>query len=261
MTHYEVAELASDYLDSALEGARRAELEAHLASCATCRGLIDDMRLAVSACRATAPCEPSPWLVQRILLQTVGQREANQPGWGARLRLWLRPSFRPRIVYGIAMTVFSLSFILFTARVKLRAMNLRDWNPATWVYQANSRGHLLVARAEKFYYDLRFVYEVQTVLHELGQRPGSGANTPAKPGRPNDSRRTPPPGSRQLVFLGHPHLAAVQTGNGQAGLCGAPTAPLRLLGRNGRAVRSVHDGFTLITEISQLGEGKCHEMS
>jgi hypothetical protein len=206
MTHYEVTELASDYLDETLEAAQKAELETHLASCASCRGLLDDIRLSVSACRSAAPLEPSFWLTQRILQRTTGELHAGQ-SWQARLRVWMRPALRQRLVYGIAMSVFSLSFILFTARVKLRAMNLGDLNPATWVRRANSRGHVLMARAEKVYYDLRFVYEVQTVLHELGKQSGPNTQSPQKPQRPGNSSRILPLPQRQLVFLAPPPAA------------------------------------------------------
>jgi hypothetical protein len=172
MTHLELENLASDYLDDTLDAIRRAEVEAHLASCRACREVIEDMRFAISACRAAPELEPGPWLTSRILRATTGE---PKPGLIAQLLTGLRPFLRPQVVYGVSMAVFSLSFILFAAKVNLRQLNVQDLNPATWFQRADSRGHLLLARAEKFYYDLRFVYEVQSVLRELRQPPTQAA--------------------------------------------------------------------------------------
>ena len=37
--------------------------------------------------------------------------------------------------------------------------------------RANRQGHLLAARAEKFYYDLRVVYEIESRFRQLGGQP------------------------------------------------------------------------------------------
>jgi Putative zinc-finger len=168
MTHLELENLVSDYLDGTLDAIRRAQVEAHLASCDGCRELVEDVRFAITTCRAAPELEPSPWLVSRIVHATTGDRK---PGPIAQIVGRLRPFLKPQVVYGVSMAVFSLSFILFAAKVNLRQLNARDLNPATWFERADSRGHLLFARAQKFYYDLRFVYEVQSVLRELRQPP------------------------------------------------------------------------------------------
>jgi hypothetical protein len=199
MTHLELSNLASDYLDGTLDALRRAEVEVHLASCGGCRELIDDVRFAVATCRSAEEQEPSPWLISRILAATAGERK---PSLGARLVAWLRPLWRPQVAYGVSMAVFSLSFVLFAARVNLRGVRVEAVNPAGWFHKADSRGHMLMARAEKFYYDLRFVYEIQSVLHDLRQQPSPA---PAKnPGlrRPGGSSRAQPPGGDALAFDG-----------------------------------------------------------
>jgi hypothetical protein len=198
MTHLDFENLIADYLDGMLEAGRLAEAEAHLASCNACREVVEDVRFAISNCRAAHDVEPAPWLVSRILNATTGERK---PGFVAELVAWLRPALRPQVIYGVSMAVFSLSFILFVAKANLRSLSIREFNPATWVERANSRGHLLVARAEKFYYDLRFVYEVQSVLRELRQQPSP---RPAKPGRRNGgtSKAQPLDGAR-LAFQKH----------------------------------------------------------
>lgn len=205
MTHFEVEALAADYLDATLDTGRKAQMEAHIATCAECTGMLEEARLAIAVCRSAQELEPAPWLVRRILRATSGERK---PGFIERLAASLRAFLKPQIVYGVSMTVFSLSFILFAAKVNLRGVNPRELNPATWFYKANSQGHLLVARAEKFYYDLRFVYEVQSVLRELRQ-PRSTA--PANHRRPDGTSQADPPEGIQLAdALGRKSSLAVQ---------------------------------------------------
>ena len=52
MTHLEIENLASDYLEGLLEPTQQAAVEAHLAACAACRELLEDVRHAVDLCRS-----------------------------------------------------------------------------------------------------------------------------------------------------------------------------------------------------------------
>ncbi|MHB8652733.1 MAG: anti-sigma factor family protein [Terriglobia bacterium] len=171
MTHLELENLASDYLEGQLDAVRRAEFEAHSAECAPCRELVADLRHTLELCRSAEDMEPAPWLVPKILLATIGERE---PTFGEQLAAYFRPAARVRMAYAVAMAVFSFSIIVNTAGINLRHLTFEDLNPRTWIYQANRTGHLAVARAEKFYYDLRVVYEIESRLRQFQQQPGQG---------------------------------------------------------------------------------------
>jgi hypothetical protein len=69
------------------------------------------------------------------------------------------------------MAVFSFSIIVNAAGVNLRHMTIEDLNPRTWFFRANRAGHLFVARAEKFYYDLTVVIEIESRLRQLRSHP------------------------------------------------------------------------------------------
>ncbi len=168
MTHLEIENLASDYLEGLLEPTQQAAVEAHLTGCAACCELLEDVRHALELCRAAEDAEPKPWLVSRIMQATVGER---QPNWRERIAAYLRPVLQPRVAYPIAMTVFTFSIIVNAAGLNLRSLRLEDLNPRTWAYRANRQGHMLAARAEKFYYDLRVVYEIESRLRQLGRQP------------------------------------------------------------------------------------------
>ena len=181
MTHLEVENLASDYLEGLLEPSQRAAVEEHLSGCVACRELLGDVRQALELCRAAEEVEPAPWLVSKILLATAGERK---PTWREQLAAYLRPVLQPRVAYPIAMTVFTFSIIINAAGLNLRSLRFEDLNPRTWVDRANRQGHLMMARAEKFYYDLRVVYEIESRFRQLtGQPQGQEEETP-KPAAP-----------------------------------------------------------------------------
>ncbi len=150
MTHLEIENLASDYLEGLLDPSPRAAVEAHLSGCAACRELMGDVRHALELCRAAEDVEPKPWLVSKILLATIGERE---PTWGERIAAFFRPVLHPRVAYPVAMSVFSFFFIVNAAGLNLRSLRFEDLNPRTWVGRADRQGHLMYARAEKFDYD------------------------------------------------------------------------------------------------------------
>ena len=52
MTHLELENLASEYLEGQLEQARRQEVETHLNDCASCRELVEGLRHALELCRS-----------------------------------------------------------------------------------------------------------------------------------------------------------------------------------------------------------------
>jgi len=203
MTHQELGHLASDYLEGALDSVRRAEAQAHLDACASCREMISGLERVLSLCRSAEDLEPPPWMVQRILLATVGERK---PSFGERLAKMLRPTLQPRLAYGLAMAVFSVTIILHAAGVNVREMTLADLNPATWAHRADATGHLLIGRAEKFYYDLRVVYEIESRLKQLRGQPNQA---PARPGEQPEAPKSQPPtgGTTESEPAGPPALA------------------------------------------------------
>ncbi len=183
MTHLELENLISEYLEGQLTPAGRAEVESHLAACADCRALVADVRHAFDLCHRAESIEPPPWLVPKILRATLGERK---PSLAERLQAWFRPVMQTRVAYGVAMTVFSLSMIVNVAGINLRHLRPADLNPVTWVYQANRNGHLLVGRVEKYCYDLKVVYEFQSRLQRLRAQPSETPRPQAPAGGSTD---------------------------------------------------------------------------
>jgi len=194
MTHLEIENVASDYLEGLLGSPERAAVEAHLAACPACREMLDDVRHVLELCRGTEEVEPKPWLINKILLATTGKHE---PTWIERLAAFFRPALQSRVAYPVAMTVFTFSIIVNAAGLNLRNLRFADLNPRTWVDQGIRRGHLVAARAEKFYYDLRVVVELEARFRELrGQSQEQEEKPPnPEPSGGGSSQGTPPGGS------------------------------------------------------------------
>jgi hypothetical protein len=200
MTHLEIENLVSDYLEGQLDTVRRVEVETHLRGCAACRELVADVRHAFELCRASESVEPAPWLVPRIMRATLGERK---PSLMERLTAWFRLGVQMRVFYTAAMTVFSLSVIANACGINLRHLKLEDLNPRTWAYQADRSGHLLLGRAEKYYYDLKVVYEIESRLRQLRAQPSSEPERPSAP--PGGSTEGVPGGEPALAFLSNPY--------------------------------------------------------
>ncbi|HUI41235.1 MAG TPA: zf-HC2 domain-containing protein [Terriglobia bacterium] len=220
MTHLEIENLASEYLEGQLDVLRRVEMERHLTACADCRGLMAEVRRAYELCHAAEDLEPAPWLVPKILRATLGERK---PSLAQRLAAWFHPFLQTRVVYGVAMTVFSLSLILNVAGVSLKDVKAEDLNPRTWVYQANRNGHLLLGRVEKYYYDLKVVYEIESRLRRLRAQPGEEAPRPQAPaggsteGGPSDESLLASTGNSDVVPGAGGHLLGQATASYRAG--------------------------------------------
>src|SRR2546427_11822646 len=129
MTHLELENLVSDYLEGGLEAARASQVAEHLAACSGCREMLADVRRAVELCRSAEDLESPSWLVSKILLGTVGERK---PTLKERIAAFLRPVLQPRLAYNIiGMAVFSFSIIINAVGIHPGDLQLENLNPRT----------------------------------------------------------------------------------------------------------------------------------
>jgi hypothetical protein len=189
MTHLDVENLTSDYLEGLLGAEVKRELESHLRLCPACLEMVEDVRQAMELCQAAPALEPAPWLVSRIMLATVGER---RPSWAERLAAYIRPVFHSRLAYGIAMAVFSFSIIVNAAGISLRKVTVGDLNPLTWWPRADRAANLYLARLEQFASDLRVVYEVESRIQQLRSQAEEERKTPKEDPPAGGSSKTAP---------------------------------------------------------------------
>ena len=156
--------LICDYVEGALPAARAAELRAHLAECPLCAELARDSAAALEFIARAETVEPPPELIPRILFEAPWSKgKAKQSAWRKTLAGILSPILQPRFAMGMAMTVLSLSLLFHYVSpapanpAKIWA-NIEDHAFRTWV------------RTEKFYNNLKFVYQIQTTLRKWQQQ-------------------------------------------------------------------------------------------
>lgn len=184
--------LICDYLDGTLDAAQKAELERHLSECQICAELARDARAAVGFIARASDVEPPPELINRILFDAPWTREKADK----KMRYWLRtalsPILQPRLVMGIAMTMMSLAFLWRS--VTPRQLRAADLQPSKVWAGLEDRATYAWGRTVKFYDNLKFVYQIQSMLRDLQQQQeeeqqaAAGAKSST---RPPDERKLP----------------------------------------------------------------------
>ena len=169
MTCAESEILICDYVDGTLAAAQKAEVERHLAECPACAELVRDSAAAVAFIETAADVEPPPELVTRILFDAPWRKNKRvATGLRARLTGWLSPVLQPKFVMGAAMTI--LSFSILSHLTPVRALKPSDLEPKVVWAGFENRAMDVWDRAVKFYDNLKFVYQIQTTLHEWQQQ-------------------------------------------------------------------------------------------
>ena len=180
--------LICDY--ATLSSAERFELERHLDVCPACAELARDSAAALEFISRAADVEPPPELITRILFDAPWSKEKS----GSKLRNWLRAAvstvLQPRLAMGIAMSMITLSFLWQYAVP--RQLRPSDLQPAKVWNALEDRAVYAWGRTVKFYDNLKFVYQIQSMLRDLQQQdeeqqPKAGS----KAARPADERKLP----------------------------------------------------------------------
>lgn len=82
MNHTEIRRRLSAYLDDAVSNGERGEIDAHLATCGSCRRALSDLKQTVGHLKRLPAVEPPPWLTDKIMAHV---REAAKPSLWRRL--------------------------------------------------------------------------------------------------------------------------------------------------------------------------------
>lgn len=109
MNHSRAVDLLSAYLERDLGDAERADLEAHLADCTTCRAELADLRGAIDLLRRLPDPEPPAFLATRVMARIAAGETRTAP-W----RRWLEPFGAPWVAAplaaaGAALLVFAVA--------------------------------------------------------------------------------------------------------------------------------------------------------
>ena len=198
--------LICDYVDGTLPASQKAEVEGHLAECPPCAELARDSAAAVQFMERAAVVEPPPELVTKILFDapwTKGKAKSKWRTWGHAL---LSPFLQPKYAMGMAFTILSISMLArFVAPV--HQPKLSDLRPSLVWAGLEDRAVLAWERSVKFYENLKFVYQIQTTLHEWQQQ--DEERRPANDTKPSE----PKPDDRKLPVKSAPAQGATPPGD------------------------------------------------
>jgi predicted anti-sigma-YlaC factor YlaD len=135
--------MVSRELDGALDGAGRADLDSHLASCAGCRRFRDLSLAGLSMHRSVREADPPPSLLSSILAAAeVGPRRGWMRGW---LRVAVPAAATAAAVFGVW-----IGSLMHESYAPARAGNQTDVLELTYLdeYPPGSLGEILMTSSE-----------------------------------------------------------------------------------------------------------------
>ncbi|MGA3019809.1 MAG: zf-HC2 domain-containing protein [Bryobacteraceae bacterium] len=188
----EIEILICDYVDLTLPADQKAEVERHFAECPACAELARDSAAAVAFMSRVAEAEPAPELITRILFDPPWNKEkARSRSFCKRLAGWFSVVLQPKFAMGAAMTI--LSFSLLSQMAPVRQLRMSDLEPAKVWNGLTDRIDRVRNRTQMFIESLKFVYQIQTTLHEWQQQntEQQPASTQATPDRKTDEHKLP----------------------------------------------------------------------
>jgi hypothetical protein len=193
MTCSELDILLCDYLDGTLSPGDARSVETHLESCSACAELARDARLAMAFMERAAEAEPPPQLMTRILHETASGRHGRL-GRPSGIRSWFDRALgwvlQPRLVMGMALTIFSFSMMARCTGISPRQLRPGDMDPKKIWAALDDQAHRGWERSLKFYENIKVVYEIQSRLKDwTDQQDEEDRNAAAR--RPVEERRVP----------------------------------------------------------------------
>jgi len=189
--------MLTDALDGTLSAADEAAFTAHSNGCVACGELLEETRRGSEWLHFLRESPPAPHgLVERILAGTSGLPEAgplvpagaaaaipHQPWLGAHMLqrgIISRHMAESRILMTLAMAFFSIALTLNLTGVRLNQLKLSDLKPTTLVSTLSHQYFATSKNVQRYYSNLRFVYEVESRLNEIRQ-PSEGPATTSAP--------------------------------------------------------------------------------
>jgi hypothetical protein len=206
--------LLADAMDGQLRPEDEATFSGHMATCASCAEMFEQVRRGREWLAFLAPEPEVPaYLLDKILAET-GQGKLDpgklavaggpaaglgvsgnvltmtpawqRPGWAARMRRFAEP----RLLMTAAMAFFSIALTLSMTGVRISSFKMADLRPASVRSQLEKRLMTASTPIIRYYDHLRFVYEVESRMRELrrsteneqqNQPPAQNKTQPATP--------------------------------------------------------------------------------
>ena len=237
--------LLVDAMDGLLRPEDEATFSAHMAACASCTEMFEQVRRGREWLEFLAPEPEVPaYLLDKILVETGhGKLDpgklvvAGGPAVGANVLTmtpaWQRPGFKatmrrfaePRLLMTAAMAFFSIALTLSITGVRISSIKMTDLRPASLRSMLEKRIMTASTPIVRYYDHLRFVYEVESRMRELRQSTETEQQSQPKsqPSTPDGVSHHKDGGSKL-----NPNDAPQQTVNPPASLWGGDTLEAKL---------------------------------
>ena len=172
LTCSEFEALLTEAIDGSLSAPEMELFRSHAATCELCAPAMVLAEQGRTLLRALPEMEPPAYLVQKILNVTsevaprAGAKQEAR-GWSGGVRPFFGAVMQPRFGMSFAMAFFSIMLMLNVTGVKISDLRYVDLRPSA-VKSSMVRGYYeTTGRAQKYYENLRFVYQVQSALRDL----------------------------------------------------------------------------------------------
>lgn len=243
--------LLVDAMDGLLRPEDEATFSNHMAACAACTEMFEQVRRGREWLEFLSPEPAVPsYLLDRILVETAhGKLNPNKLQIAGGLAdttddgsvllippVWQRPGFtgnmrrfaEPRLLMTAAMAFFSIALTLSMTGVRISRVKLTDLKPSVVRSVVEKRIMTASTPIVRYYDHLRFVYEVESRMRELRRSTEDEQKSPASDAPAGDGETHRKDGGSQL----HPSEAPQQTvvpassfGNGELREAGIAILP------------------------------------
>jgi hypothetical protein len=246
--------LLVDAMDGLLRPEDEATFSGHMATCASCAEMFEQVRRGREWLEFLAPEPEVPaYLLDRILVETGhGKLDpgklvvAGGPETAGNVLTmtpaWQRPGFKaslrrfaePRLLMTAAMAFFSIALTLSITGVRISSIKMADLRPASVRSMLEKRIMTASTPIVRYYDHLRFVYEVESRMRELRQSTETEQSQPQNQSKPQPSSPDGVSHRKDGASKLNPNDAPQQTVNPPARLWSGDTleAKLRLQPRS-----------------------------
>lgn len=240
--------LLADAMDGQLRPEDESTFSSHMATCASCTEMFEQVRRGREWLEFLAPEPEVPGdLLEKILMETGhGKLDsgklviADGPAAGnvvTMIPAWQRPGFKgtlrrfaePRLLMTAAMAFFSIALTLSLTGIRISSIKMVDLRPSSVRSMLEKRIMTASTPIIRYYDHLRFVYEMESTMRELRRSTQTQQSTPpaqnqTQPAAPADGQSHHKDGGTKL----NPKDAPQQTVNPPAQLWGGEVLQARL---------------------------------
>lgn len=197
--------MLADALDGTLDARDTAAFETHSRSCgAGCAELLEEAKRGTEWLRFLHQTPEAPQgLLEKILAGTAGLDSAqplavagapaipHQPWLGVSIGVLQRHVMESRILMTLAMAFFSIALTLNLTGVRLNQLKLSDLSPSALATSLSHQYYTTWGHLNRYYSNLRIVYELESRVNEMRQNTSAPASRPAQQQQPQPQKQQP----------------------------------------------------------------------